>query len=392
MIPQIIISPPPLITQPITIHLYYNKKDNNLTVAKPTNTLTYTLHPNFWCIFWPVLYQTLTDTPNSSIIKIYLNKSPDLKIPSYINRMVKIPFSRFISECNILSISKSFTISWLNLKDHQPPLDILPRINTSVPECFPLTITSSPLINNTHATSVTHWIKFINYYTNLFDILLSESAIYKPSSFEELETIIRANHKLKKLDQLKHRALSTFRTKLLANQLPTRTKLHKRYPTHYPDNLCPRCDAFPEDLLHIFSCVHIRPLISKKKSKLENLILNLNPKSIKISDFISTLKLTPSTLLDLAIGKFNSSFSSLQKKEDISNYTLKILYKAWKLRSATATTSPASGIKWKKTPGSKAPNLNINDNTTFNKILNLLNSSLNFTDKSIFTPTIVSSF
>jgi len=308
-IPQIIIPSSPANLQPITIHICHT--NNNLLVFNHNSTSSFTLHLNFWSIFWPVFHHTLSNTPQLSSFKIYLNNIPDMKLPEYTNRLVKVPYSRLITECNSLITSKNFSISWFKTKDHQPPPVTLPITSTSIPYCFPTTFTTSPLINNSHATSITHWIKFVNYYTNLFDILLSHSATYKPSSFEQLETLIKANNKLKNHDQSKFKALSTFRTKLLANQLPTRFKLHKRYPTLYPDDLCPRCDAATEDLPHIFSCIYNKPLINKKKSKLESLIAELNPKSIKISDFTSNLKLTNDILLKLALCNFDLAFKPL---------------------------------------------------------------------------------
>jgi hypothetical protein len=212
----------------------------------------------------------------------------------------------------------------------------------------------------------------------------------------ELELIHRANKNLRKSDQFKYKALSTFRTKLIANQLPTRAKLHKRYPNLYDSDLCPRCHISIENIEHIFTCNYAINTINQKRKKFENFLQSTIPNN-KTShndySFIVTSRITGQTLLNLALGKFQPPFDKLQKKqENISNKALKILYKIWKQRSATATTSPSSGIKWKKTKSSKTNSPITIDTSTFQSIINTLESCNNLTNKKIFTPTIISSF
>jgi hypothetical protein len=249
------------------------------------------------------------------------------------------------------------------------------------------------MINQTNTTSVTQWVKFVNHYTNLFNLLLSQSITTKPQSLTDLETIINANKKIKNSDQIRYRSLATFRTKLITNQIPTRLKLHKRYPNLYDSNLCPRCHIHIETLLHIFNCHHAFNYINKKKDKLRSIITDqftkdLNPKNNPIPNF----NLSNNTIFNLATGNFHSPFDQIKKRSDISNKSLKILYKVWKQRSETASTSPSSGIKWKKTKAAQDNSLSKNKNSTFQKVLNTLEINNNYTNKKIFTSTIVSSF
>jgi len=387
-LPQITITPPSIPNSaPISIEITQTK--DFLHVHTPSSLHTYNLTPNSWIHFWPILTQTLIKAPHNSNIKISLFSIPKQSTPNYINRKIKVPSCRFIDEINQLISTKNLTLSWHKIKANT-------NINfgsltvptpTPIPQLFPLTYGPSPLINNTHATSVTHWIKFVNYYTNLFNILLSRSTTLNPQTLEDLEVIINSNKKLKKSDQYKFRDLATFRVKLLTDQLPTRVKLHKRYPSLYPDNTCPRCDAWPETTQHIFTCLHATTYINKKKGKFISTIDSLPSTSTLISNF----NLTGLTLIDLASGTFHSPFNKIKKKEDIMNKALKILYKIWKQRSATANTSSFSGIKWKKTKAEDS-SLPQKSNTTFQSILNILEVSNNHTNKSIFSPAIISSF
>jgi hypothetical protein len=219
---------------------------------------------------------------------------------------------------------------------------------------------------------------------------------------EELELIINANKKIKKSDQFKYKALATFRCKIMADQLPTRSKLHKRYPNLYDNDHCSRCEALTENLQHVFNCTYALKTIIEKKEKIIELIQSNLPKNNNINNNDNNgtpnhnhsvaINITGPTLINLALGNFQPPLNTIKNKEDISNKALKILYKIWKQRSATATTSPTSGIKWKKTKAAKHNTTHTTDNNIFQKILNLLENCNNLTDKKIFTPTIVSSF
>jgi hypothetical protein len=95
----------------------------------------------------------------------------------------------------------------------------------------------------------------------------------------------------------------------------------------------------------------------------------------------------------MALGNFPHPFDNIKKnKEEISNISLKMLYKVWKQRSETATTSPSAGIKWKKTKASISLPQTKNNDSVFNTILNILEMNHSHTNKNIFSTSTTSLF
>jgi hypothetical protein len=147
-----------------------------------------------------------------------------------------------------------------------------------------------------------------------------------------------------------------FKIKLITEQLPTRLKLHSRYPSIYSSNKCPRCLLIPETFNHIFTCstnnINL-PIISLKiKKYLLHIISesNLPPNNQPSAEEIQNLKIDGTILLDWARGfsTFNSNLD-IKCKAKIMVKSIKILNKyIWIPRLTTANTSTKSGTKWKK--------------------------------------------
>jgi hypothetical protein len=149
----------------------------------------------------------------------------------------------------------------------------------------------------------------------------------------------------------------------MTRQLPSRVKLHLRYPSHYTNNLCPRCLSQPETFDHIFSCPSNNPNLPLINKKIKNFLTDLIRESktqITNQSLLSNphFSVKVPLLLEWALGisTFDPNLTIIHKAKLASKST-KIIYKyIWKPRSATANTSPQSAIKWKKTKASPSPN------------------------------------
>src|SRR6185369_1381911 len=91
------------------------------------------------------------------------------------------------------------------------------------------------------------------------------------------------------------------------NLLPTKEKLHTRYPLLYPNDTCPRCLIQPETQNHIFTCTINQNALEKISAKIrKTLIKNLSKKlstSIPLLNQINNFKLNnPLLIKNLACG------------------------------------------------------------------------------------------
>ena len=202
---------------------------------------------------------------------------------------------------------------------------------------------------------------------------------------DSIPILTLSNKLLELCDRTSYKSLLAFKFKLLIEQLPTRKKLHLRYPLHYPDDKCPRCLLSSETFDHIFSCsantINL-PTISRKIKKTLNNIIHESKVAHKqtLIDDIQNLSINGSLLLTWAKGvsTFNPNLD-INHKAKLAAKSTKILYKhIWIPRSTTANTSPNKGIKWKKSPAVSIINQTKKSSPSiFTSVLNsfLLNNS-----------------
>src|SRR6185369_10001565 len=126
------------------------------------------------------------------------------------------------------------------------------------------------------------WIKKIQFYSRLLDTSLSTTLTLnsnKQITLNDLISLHHANKNLLKKDKYNSTSLLAFRCKLLTRLLPTREKLHTRYPLLYPNDTCPRCLIQPETQNHIFTCTINQNALEKISAKIcKTLIKNLSKK------------------------------------------------------------------------------------------------------------------
>jgi hypothetical protein len=316
-------------------------------------------------------------------------KQPLIISNSYSNQRTKISFSQLFLDITLLENNNN--IKWTWIKDDE----LLPPYSFHTPNTFILDSdyelgSSSPLINNSIICNTPHWIKTVNKQLSILSTWHSSLWTSKPPLFQDISSLILSNKFLEINDKISYKSLLSFKIKLLIEQLPTREKLHSRYPLLYPDNLCPRCKLHKETFNHIFSCPNNNSHLSIFNQKIKKFILSLIQESKNLTDknlsILSINNLTIDGPLLLSWCKGTTTFDSklsIEHKAKLIAKSIKIIYKyIWIPRSSTANTSPNSGIKWKKQP----PNNTSNQSKTkqpppiFDQVLNsfLLNNSTNF--------------
>src|SRR6185369_11085026 len=127
------------------------------------------------------------------------------------------------------------------------------------------------------------WIKKIQFYSRLLDTSLSTTLTLnsnKQITLNDLISLHHANKNLLKKDKYNSTSLLTFRYKLLTHLLPTREKLHIRYPLLYPNDTCPRCLIQPETQNHIFTCTANQIVLQKINAKIYKTLIKHLPKNL----------------------------------------------------------------------------------------------------------------
>jgi hypothetical protein len=320
-----------------------------------------------------------------------------LDLPSYSNKQINYQYSTLTNSINQILANKNIkftsekTKSAIKIPDPETSIDIDSLFNFN-------SYTHTPKINGKWFSSYPHWIKKVQLLNNLLNITTSSSIsnnLNHSLSSSELINLHFANSSLNKQEKYKSISLKAFRTKLLGANLPVRQKLHDRYPSLYPNNLCPRCSTDVETQAHIFSCIkslqariNISNSITKKIHNFLKKQQTKNKNSSNNNPWTHINHNIPSHFTNIALGLLPPNNFTQKQISSIMNSTLDLLYNLiWIPRSATANLSLTNGIKWNSTnfntSSSKSslkqnhiktqPNLS-NQNLTnlFNKITNSL--------------------
>ncbi|CAG8443763.1 5989_t:CDS:2 [Acaulospora colombiana] len=287
-----------------------------------------------------------TNVQPNATLSITLPETPNLTTPSYINRRIKQTYSQYKSDITYLIKHKN-----LNITFNQQKVTALSSNTTKTLDWKHPTFSTTPSISNIPFSNAVTWIKTIIKTKRQLHVRSLKSWIDRP--LYKLDSIIVEQHKqLITNEKFKLSAILTFRINILCRNLPTRVKLNTRYPQVYPSSTCLHCNSTSESFEHIFSCLSNFSIIKEKSKSIIKLILELINKSDSIqsktdlNDIISNLLISGPLLLNWAIGIISPIPDlSVKHKGTIAAKVLKIIFKyIWISRSATANTSPVTGI------------------------------------------------